>query len=590
VFGQAGDLVGSGAVSNDLVGSGVALSSDGDTAIVSVPGDNGAWVFVRSDGRWVQQGPMLGGSGGGPGAEQGGTVALSGDGDTALIGGYGLGVSVFVRSDGTWAQQAELGPPLRGDDNYSVSLSYDGNTALVGEPEGQPGEPGRAEVFTRSGTSWSEQAALVGTGASGAEPNGEGWSVALSADGNTALVGDPLDASPSSVPALPNNDGVGAAWIYTRSGTTWTQQGPKLVGSGRNSQVGQGYSVALSADGDTALTAGPGNTGLAGGPGETPNGAAWVFVRNGSGWTQQGPRLTTPRDVMFSGEQGLGVALSADGNTALIGTAQQQGNPGVPAGGAWIWDRLGTVWTERPDELVGPGGQDNEVYSVALSADGNLALLGAPFYRRATGAAWLFAPAPTVSISSPTPHGIYAFGERVRARYACQEGVDGPGIQSCDGTIPDDTVINTTAPGRHAFTVTTQSIDGEHATSTVHYTVLASNKFTLSNVEPHPNGTTNLEATIPGPGTVDVMETAWLDDVAVAAGILQPAPRRFVIARAHMTSRHATKMRIRVTLNSPGRALLRHHRYRVVFRLWVSYLPRGGRQRNVGIYGLHFDH
>jgi hypothetical protein len=530
---------------------------------------------------------MLVGSGGGTSSDQGGTVALSGDGDTALVGGYGTGVSVFVRSDGTWTQQAELGPPLPGDDNYSVALSYDGDTALVGEPQGQPGEPGSAEVFTRSGTSWTEQAALIGSGASGAEPNGEGWSVALSADGNTALVGDPLDGSASSAPVLPNNDGVGAAWIYTRTGTTWTQQGPKLVGSGGNSQIGQGYSVALSADGDTALIGGPGNTGLAGGPGETPNGAAWVFARNGSTWAQQGLRLTTPRDVMFSGEQGQGVALSANGNTALIGTAQQ--GP-YQVGGAWIWDRLGTVWTERPDELIGAGGQDNEVYSVALSADGDLALLGAPFYRRATGAAWLFAPAPTVSISSPTAHRIYALGERVRAHYACQEGIDGPGIQSCNGTIPDDTAINTTTPGRYAFTVTTQSIDGEHATSTVHYTVLASNHFTLSNVKPHPDGITNLEARIPGPGTVDVMETAWLDNVAVAAGILQPAPQRFVIARAHLTSRHATNVRIRVTLNSLGRTLLRHHRYRVVFRLWVSYLPRGGRQRNIGVYGLHFDH
>jgi len=137
------------------------------------------------------------------------------------------------------------------------------------------------------------------------------------------------------------------------------------------------------------------------------------------------------------------------------------------------------------------------------------------------------------------------------------------------------------------FTVTTHSIDGEHSTSTVRYTVLASNRFALSNVKPHP-GITDVGADIPGPGAVEVMETAWLDDVATAADLLQPAANRFVIARARATARQAGHIDLRVRLNRLGRLLLRHHTYRVVFRLWVSYTPTGGRQRNVGVYGLHF--
>ena len=110
-------------------------------------------------------------------------------------------------------------------------------------------------------------------------PSGEigegefGSSVALSADGNTALIGGPGD-----------NKDVGAAWVFTRSGSTWTQQGEKLTGSGESGEGEFGSSVALSADGNTALI---------GGPATTPNvGAAWVFTRSGSTWTQQGEKLT----------------------------------------------------------------------------------------------------------------------------------------------------------------------------------------------------------------------------------------------------------------------------------------------------------
>ncbi|MGB6315916.1 MAG: hypothetical protein WBG13_25700, partial [Pseudolabrys sp.] len=85
---------------------------------------------------------------------------------------------------------------------------------------------------------------LVGTGASGVSQ--QGASVALSADGNTAIVGGPGD-----------NNGQGAAWVYTRSGGVWTQQGNKLVGTGASGVSQQGASVALSADGNTAIVGGP---------------------------------------------------------------------------------------------------------------------------------------------------------------------------------------------------------------------------------------------------------------------------------------------------------------------------------------------
>jgi hypothetical protein len=99
---------------------------------------------------------------------------------------------------------------------------------------------GAAWIFTRSGTTWSQQGnKLVGTGNTGAAK--QGTSVSLSADGTTAIVGGFAD-----------NSNQGAAWIFTRSGTTWTQQGGKLVGTGNTGAAFQGFAVSLSADGTTA--------------------------------------------------------------------------------------------------------------------------------------------------------------------------------------------------------------------------------------------------------------------------------------------------------------------------------------------------
>ena len=185
---------------------------------------------------------------------------------------------------------------------YSVALSADGGTALIGARYGIKGA-GAAWVFTRSGTTWTQQGGkLVGTGHEGEGELGHisegefGLSVALSGDGDTALIGAPGD-----------DDEKGAAWVFTRSGSTWTQQGEKLTGAGEG-EGEFGRSVALSADGDTALIGGP----------DDEDGAAWVFTRSGTTWTQQGEKLTGAAES-GRGEFGRSVALSADGDTALIG-------------------------------------------------------------------------------------------------------------------------------------------------------------------------------------------------------------------------------------------------------------------------------
>jgi hypothetical protein len=378
---QGPKLVGTGAVGSADQGTSVALSADGPTAIVGGRKDNNgegaAWVFTRSGGVWTQQGSKLVGTGAVGLSGQGKSVALSSDGNTAIVGGgndaNGAGAAwVFTRSGTVWIQQSKfvgtsaVGPAGQGN---SVALSADGNTAILGGPYDNS-NAGAAWVFTRSGTVWTQQGSkMVGTAWGLAH---QGSSVALSADGNTAIVGGTTDGAQEE----------GAAWVFTRTGTTWTQQGNKLVGTGATASAQVGYSVALSADGNTAIVGGPTNS---------ASGAAWVFTRSGAVWTQQGSMLIGTGGGIAN--QGQSVALSADGNTAIVGGPNDDNNLGL--GAAWIFTRSGTVWTQQGSKLIGTGaaGIAQQGTSVALSADGATAIVGGPL-DDPQGAAWVFAKVP----------------------------------------------------------------------------------------------------------------------------------------------------------------------------------------------------
>jgi hypothetical protein len=299
-------------------GNGVALSADGNTAVVGGPSDNsntGAiWIYTRSGGIWSQQGAKLVGTGATGAAQQGYSVAISADGNTILAGGIA--------------------------DNSNIGAVW---------------------VFTRSGGIWTQQGAkLIGTGASPGFDAWEGCSVALSADGNTAAFGGY---------GLGSN--TGGTWVFTRSGGVWTQQGSRLVGGGAIVGIaGQGCSVALSADGNTLLTGGYMDGWAVG----TATGAAWVFARAGGAWSQQGAKLVGSGAVAGNVAFGSGVALSADGNTALIGGYSDNSKKGA----AWVFTRLAGVWTQQGSKLVGTGASTSseQGHCVSLSADGNTGVVG----------------------------------------------------------------------------------------------------------------------------------------------------------------------------------------------------------------------
>ena len=415
----ANDEAGNGVGSE--FGFSVALSGDGNTALIGGPVDNSdvgaAWVFTRSGSTWSQQGHKLVPTGlTTNSADFGASVALSADGSTALIGGTldggerGVGQDgaawVFTRSGSTWTQQ---GPKLvadctgtcvgpsgtgevgSGEFGSSVALSSNGDTALIGAPADGNAVGGAAWVFTRTAANWSQQMEIVpGTSPVGTGPVGTninfGDAVSLSADGNIALIGAKQDNTPT-----------GAAWVFTRSGPQWIQRAKLTPNDATNFTVAFGVAVDLSADGTTAL--------IGGNQDDNAIGAAWVFTGSGSTWSQQGPKLTGGGVSGSIPEFGNSVALSGNGSTALIGASQDANN----IGSAFLFTRSGTTWSQQGSKLTGQGEVNNGFFGagVALSNDGQTALVGGPSDLSETGAAWAFAPPAPVcsSVAASTPVG-----------------------------------------------------------------------------------------------------------------------------------------------------------------------------------------
>lgn len=342
--------------------------------------------------------------------EFGYSVAMAADGTSALVGGPendgGVGAAwVWVLKNGTWIDQHTMYAPTSGGGEEmgagqfgaSVALDADGTTAIVGGPENNGGI-GAAWVWVLRDDTWIDQHMMTAPTSGGGIEIGDGRfgaSVALGSAGNTAVIGGPLTIGAPSYQV-----GVGAAWVFIRTTTgtttTWIDQ-HKLTAptSGAGMEVGDGefgYSVAVSQDkAGTVLVGGPYDSGE-----ETKIGAAWVFVHKGDQWIDQHkltPPATEANPVEIGDAFGFSVALSARGNLALVGAPDDLGG-----GTAWVFIYSGNTWNEqarlKADNAIGVPGFG---YSVALpyASDAD-AVVGGPYDNNGAGAAWLFTYLPAV--------------------------------------------------------------------------------------------------------------------------------------------------------------------------------------------------
>ncbi len=364
----------------------------------------------------------------------GSSVSISSDGDTALVGAPGDSSGrgacwVFVKVDGTWEQRGTLLLPSdssgSAEAGYAVALSANGEVALVGGI-GDDGDRGAAWIYTRSGETWTQRGSKLLPSDASPEPHNVlfGASVALSEDGSTAVIGGYGDEF----------GGYGGAWVFVRSGNSWIQQGPRFApASERLGTDGYyswfGSSVAVSADGNTALVGGEHD--------EEGVGAAWVYTRSGEQWAQQGAKLTSGG----AGQQTFGdsVSLSADGDTALVGAERGAGGSGA----AWTFTWEGASWARSAPALTPPDLEigDGFGHSVALDPSGADALLGAPGSEFGQGAAWAtsmsggaWGAEGSVSLPSPEEEGSYGYS-LASSLHAGTVVVGGPNGPAASGKV-----------------------------------------------------------------------------------------------------------------------------------------------------------
>lgn len=376
-FRQSQILVQTGGLRNDVFGYSVAISGDGNTLIVGAPnGDVGAnanqgsaTVFIRTGSSWSEQ-QTLTSSSGAANDFFGYAVALSNDGNTAAIGASQGGnldqgsVTVFTRIGSTWSEQQTLTQSDgAGGDRFggAVALSSDGNTILIGasyDTVGSNSAQGSATVFTRTAGVWTQQQTLT-LSSGGSASDRFGISVALSSDGNTALIGAHVKSR---------------AVVFTRTAGVWSQQQSLSMTGGEASSDFFGVSVALSSDGNIALIgASLDNIGA-----NADQGSAVIFTRTAGVWTQQ--QMLTKSDGTANDSFGNSVALSANGNIALVAASYDAVGANTNQGSVTIFIKINGVWTERQIIISNNGtGGDSFGNAISLSSAGNIAIIGVDF-------------------------------------------------------------------------------------------------------------------------------------------------------------------------------------------------------------------
>ena len=308
-------------------------------------------------------------------------VSISEDGNTAIVGAYqddavvgnntiiAAGAAyIFTWSGTSWTQQQKIQASDKQALDFfgaSVAISGDGNTAIVGAFQEDTGgtSAGAAYIFTRSGTSWSEQQKIQASDKQGGDYFGQ--DVAISEDGNTAIVGAYREDT--------GGTHAGAAYIFTWSGTTWTQQ-QKIQASDKQGDDQFGGSVAISGDGNTVIVGAYTED-----TGATNAGAVYIFTRSGTTWSQQSKIQASDKQAYdFFGNS---VSISEDGNTAIVGAYREDPGGTTDAGAAYIftWSETSSSWSEQ-QKIQASDKQASDEFggSVAISGDGDTAIVGKP--------------------------------------------------------------------------------------------------------------------------------------------------------------------------------------------------------------------
>ncbi len=300
---------------------------------------------------------------------------VSVDGDTMVIGANRAGAGsssfagaayVFVRVDGQWLWEQTITSPTPADgDLFGNTVDIDGDTIVVGAANEGVQRSGAAYVFVRSDGGWNQQSRLA---LSGGNPfDGFGTSTAI--DGDTIVVG--------AVRGEGRNGDDGAAYVFTRTAQTWAGQAVITASDGGS---GDRFGERVSIDDGTIVV---------GSPRAQDSGATYVFVGSGDSWSEQAilQAASTDEDDEF------GDAVAIDGDTIVVGANRAEGNGISLSGAAYVFTRVGTVWSEQ-EILVGSDTYTGDFFGASVAIDGDQIVVGSTFgdsARSTAGSAYVYA-------------------------------------------------------------------------------------------------------------------------------------------------------------------------------------------------------
>jgi hypothetical protein len=309
---------------------------------------------------------------------------------------------VFVRSGGTWTQQAYLKASNTGaGDLFGFCVSISGDTVMVAAPmedsnaagvngdqsNNQAADSGALYVFTRSGSAWSQQAYLKASNPGADDRFGESSAVF----GNTAVAGALReDSNARGVNGNQSNESAsdaGAAYVFVRSGSTWTQQA-YLKSSNSQATDNFGMSIAISVDTIVvgAWLEDSGATGVNGNQDDNSradSGAAYVFVRSGTTWTQQAYlKASNPG----TGDQ-FSWTVDISGDTVVVGSQSEDSvatgvngdgsdDSATNSGAVYVFSRTGSTWSQQA-YLKASNTDEGDQFGFSVSIWGDSLIVGA---------------------------------------------------------------------------------------------------------------------------------------------------------------------------------------------------------------------
>lgn len=351
---------------------GDCLALSGNTVIVGAPGDNAgaaitigaAFVFTRSGNSWSQEAKLMANDGS-SGDRFGDSVGLSGE--IALVGAVfdAFGANdqqgsayIFTRLNGVWSQQAKLvADDGAKSDWFGEAVALSGESAIIGarfaDIFGRPNQ-GAAYEFSRINGVWQERAKLN----SGLGASFDNFASSMAIFGDTALIA----AAGSDVG---RNTNQGSVYVFVRDKSGWNFQ---QVLTALDGAAGDRFGSSVAISGDTAVIGAP-NDNIAG----PEQGSAYIFVRQGGSWVQQ-TKLSLSDGGIYDR---FGKVVAISGDTAIVSHDERAVSGNANQGAAFVFFRTGSVWTQQAMFVASDGAaQDN--FATSVSVSGDRALIGAP--------------------------------------------------------------------------------------------------------------------------------------------------------------------------------------------------------------------